>query len=134
MNHSNEKGKELLRIGELARRCGKSTRALRLYEKQGLLTPDRRSSGGFRLYLLAQQERLQIIDRLQRLGLSLEEIRSLLGAWTGAERPAGAMSALLSRYVQELQRIRANIAELQGLERELEENINFLLDCLKKIL
>ena len=39
------------------------------------------------------------------------------------------MSALLSRYAQELQRIRANIAELQALERELEESVTFLEGC-----
>ena len=40
----------LLKIGELARRTGKTVRAVHLYEELGLLAPAVRSKGGFRLY------------------------------------------------------------------------------------
>ena len=40
----------LLKVGELARRTGKTARAIHLYEELGLLTPAVRSKGGFRLY------------------------------------------------------------------------------------
>ena len=40
----------LLKVGELARRTGKTVRAIHLYEELGLLTPAVRSKGGFRLY------------------------------------------------------------------------------------
>lgn len=41
---------KFLRIGELAARTGLSAKALRLYEARGLLRPDARSAGGYRLY------------------------------------------------------------------------------------
>ena len=40
----------LLRVGELAKRTGKTVRAIHLYEELGLLAPAVRSKGGFRLY------------------------------------------------------------------------------------
>ena len=46
-NHSQP---ALLKVGDLARKTGKSVRALRLYEELGLLQPRTRSDGGFRLY------------------------------------------------------------------------------------
>ena len=38
----------LLKVGELAKRTGKTVRAVHLYEELGLLTPAVRSKGGFR--------------------------------------------------------------------------------------
>ncbi|MBM7082579.1 MerR family transcriptional regulator [Micromonospora sp. WMMD734] len=52
-----------MRIGELARRAGVSTRALRYYEEQGLLRPERRPSG-YRDYgeqALATVRRIQLL-------------------------------------------------------------------------
>ena len=123
-------GEQLLRIGEFAQLVGKSTRTLRLYEERGLLEPTHRSPGGFRLYLHAQKERLLVIERLQRLGLSLSEIRTLLGRWASADKPSTAMETLHTRYRAELERIRQLRAELSVLERELEENLSFLAGCL----
>ena len=40
----------LLKVGELAKRAGKTVRAVHLYEELGLLAPAVRSKGGFRLY------------------------------------------------------------------------------------
>ncbi len=39
-----------LKVGELAKRTGKTVRAVHLYEELGLLAPAVRSKGGFRLY------------------------------------------------------------------------------------
>ena len=41
---------EKLTIGTLAKKTGKTTRALRFYEEQGLIEPAERTPGGFRLY------------------------------------------------------------------------------------
>ena len=40
----------LLKVGELAKKTGKTVRAVHLYEELGLLAPAVRSKGGFRLY------------------------------------------------------------------------------------
>ena len=45
-----KKSEGLLQIGEVAERVDLSLRSVRFYEESGLLTPEARSAGGFRLY------------------------------------------------------------------------------------
>jgi DNA-binding transcriptional MerR regulator len=65
-------------IGELAKRVGLRPSALRYYEEQGLLIPDGRTEASYRLYGPAAEQTLHLIQRAQRLGLSLDDIRRLL--------------------------------------------------------
>lgn len=67
-----------LRIGDLATAAGVSVRALHHYEHIGLLAPPQRSAAGHRRYGPEALERLYLINRLRRLGLSLEQIRRAL--------------------------------------------------------
>jgi MerR family redox-sensitive transcriptional activator SoxR len=70
---------ELLTIGELARRAGRRPSSLRYYEAIGLL-PEPVRIGGHRRYPSAVLRTLTVIETAQRAGLSLEEIKDLLGA------------------------------------------------------
>ena len=56
--------KELSQIGGGADRLRVSTRTIKYYEELGLVSPEKRSPGGFRLYGAADVERLQRILRL----------------------------------------------------------------------
>lgn len=69
-----------LKIGELASRVGVRTSTLRYYEEQGLLFPQERSPAGYRLYNPGAEQVLHFIQRAQRLGFSLADIRDLLEA------------------------------------------------------
>lgn len=62
-----------LDIGEVARRTGLTSRALRFYEARGLVTP-LRTYGGRRLYGRGELERNQQILALKRAGLTLSQI------------------------------------------------------------
>ncbi|MBV7327243.1 MerR family transcriptional regulator [Chloroflexi bacterium TSY] len=68
----------MLTIGQLAKRVGVRTSTLRYYEEEGLLTPTDRSDAGYRLYDEAAEQLLRFIQRSQRLGFSLGDIRILL--------------------------------------------------------
>ncbi len=70
----------LLQIGEVAERVDLSLRSVRFYEESGLLTPEARSAGGFRLYSEDQVERLLLIKRMKPLGFKVEQMRELLSA------------------------------------------------------
>ncbi|MBX3059412.1 MAG: MerR family transcriptional regulator [Anaerolineae bacterium] len=72
---------KLMTIGELAKRVGLRPSALRYYEEQGLLAPDGRTESGYRLYSPTAEKTLRLIQRAQRLGLSLDDIRRLLAGY-----------------------------------------------------
>jgi len=63
-------------IGELARRFDLTYRALRFYESRGLLSPTRRGSS--RLYGVKDVERLGVIVKAKKLGLTLTAIGEIL--------------------------------------------------------
>jgi DNA-binding transcriptional MerR regulator len=71
----------LLTIGEVARRAGVATSAVRYYERRGLIAADARRSGQ-RRYRAATLRRLVFIGMLQDAGLQLDEIDGILGAAT----------------------------------------------------
>jgi len=66
-------------IGELARRAGVATSAVRYYERRGLLRADARRAGQ-RRYRPATLRRLVFIGMLQDAGLSLDDIDGVISA------------------------------------------------------
>jgi DNA-binding transcriptional MerR regulator len=68
-----------LSAAECARRTGLTVRALRVYERHGLIEPGR-SDKGWRLYGPNELQRLNVIVTLKAFGLTLAQIRSLLKA------------------------------------------------------
>ena len=69
----------LLKIGEVSDRVGLSLRTIRFYEEAGLVVPETRSAGGFRLYAESAVARLLLIKGMKPLGFSLEEMVEVLG-------------------------------------------------------
>ena len=67
-----------LHIGEIAQLLGVTPKAIRHYQKVGLLAEPERSEAGYRLYGAQNRLRLQRIRRLQALGLSLKQIKVVL--------------------------------------------------------
>lgn len=115
-----------LRIGELAAHVGATADTVRYYEKLGLLGPPSRSDGGYRLYTQAELGRLQFIRRAKLLGLSLDEIRSLLGvAEEGACRPLRSQVADLLR--RKIEACDVKLAELNAFKDSLEERYQLAL-------
>ncbi len=120
-----------LRIGELARRAGTSADTVRYYEGVGLLGMPERTASGYRRYGEADLGRLRFIRRAKRLGLSLEEIRGLLGiAEEGACGPLRHQVAeLLARKIKACE---AQLAELAAFKANLEERHRLALGRLNE--
>jgi MerR family redox-sensitive transcriptional activator SoxR len=109
-----------LTIGEVAKRSGTATSALRFYEDQGLIHSERNDSG-HRRYARAVIRRVAFIVFAQRIGLSLDEIRAELAQLPKNRVPDRSDWAKLSgRWTK---RIRDRIAELERLEASLTECI-----------
>mgnify|MGYP001767159236 CR=1 FL=1 len=88
-------------IGELARECDVTLRALRFYEGKGLITPTR--AGGARLYGREEVRRLRLVLRLKDLGFSLAEIAGLVDRLLGSGDVAERLSALLGRVESQVE-------------------------------
>ncbi|MCX2927287.1 MerR family transcriptional regulator [Streptomyces sp. NEAU-W12] len=104
-----------MRIGELAERAGVSTRALRYYEEQRLLSPHRTTSGQ-RFYPESAVDRVKLIQQLYTAGLNSHLLATLLPAIDA--RSVGP--ELLDRLLDERARIREKTAELQAAGRRLD--------------
>ncbi|GAC1424371.1 MAG: hypothetical protein PVS3B3_13920 [Ktedonobacteraceae bacterium] len=105
-------------IGELARRTGLTTKAIRYYESIGVLPPSSRGANGYRYYSQADVNRLNLLRRLRLLGISLAEARALLAATLDA--PCRDVQHELSHLVNaRLVALDQEIAELHHLREEL---------------
>ncbi len=62
-------------IGQLAKQMGIRTSTLRFYEKEGLISPHGRSESGYRLYKPEAAGQIQLIQRAQRVGFALADIK-----------------------------------------------------------
>src|SRR5215212_5940427 len=77
--------KESIRVGEVAERLGVSPRTIKYYEEIGLVGPERRSQGGFRLYGEREVDQLERILRMKGMGYSLAAIREILAVREAAQ-------------------------------------------------
>ena len=111
---------ELLTIGEVARRSGVATSALRFYEDKGLIRSIR-TSGGHRAYERPVIRRIAFIVFAQRVGLTLSEVAEELAELPENRVPRRADWARLS--ASWTARIDARIADLQRLRAGLTECI-----------
>jgi PAS domain S-box-containing protein len=91
-----------LRIGELARRTGTGTSALRAWERRfGLLQPER-TAGGQRLYAEADVERVAAVKKLVAEGLTLASASARVTTAGSGALPAGEDESLLLHQVVQL--------------------------------
>lgn len=108
-------------IGEVARRSGISTKTLRYYEDIGLLDEPARSASGYRHFEDGVLDRLAFIRSAQALGLTLGEIRGIVGLRDNGDTPCGHVLDLLRARASDIDR---TIRELQALQAELRRLVD----------
>ncbi|MEW1847886.1 MerR family transcriptional regulator [Nonomuraea angiospora] len=108
-------------IGELARASGVTVRALRYYEQQGLLQPER-TSNGYRRYDSGAVTRVRNIQLLLSNGFTAQDVRGFLPCLDDGEVSLGPACppgvAAVSRKVAALEE---RIAELSAVRDRLVE-------------
>ncbi|MFJ2862160.1 MerR family transcriptional regulator [Kitasatospora sp. NPDC087314] len=107
-----------MRIGELARLTGVSTRLLRYYEEQGLIRPAR-STAGYREYGESDTVRVRQIRSLLAAGLTTRVIAEILPCATGPVPVLEACPVLLATLRGELADLDARIDDLTRSRRAL---------------
>src|SRR5688572_5656798 len=118
-----------VRVGDLARDCGKTVRAIHLYEEMNLLKPAARTKGGFRLYGKDAAVRVRWISKLQDMGFSLHQIQEVLRGWEESRSAPGAMGRVRDMYEEKLRETQQQIQKLAALEVELRSSIDYLQTC-----
>jgi DNA-binding transcriptional MerR regulator len=118
-----------MQIGDLARETGKTVRAIHLYEELGLLAPAGRSKGRFRLYSREALLRIRWIGKLQDMGFSLADMRTVVLEWERVESAPGAMKRMRAVYARKLQETLEQRRRLEALEHELRASLTYLDTC-----
>jgi DNA-binding transcriptional MerR regulator len=109
-----------VRISELAELAGVPTSTVRYYERVGLLASPGRTASGYRDYGEDAATRLLFISRARRMGLSCDQVTSLLPIW--ANTNCGDTQVRVTRLIEEKQaEIADRIAELEQFSAQLAD-------------
>lgn len=107
-----------MRISQLAETAGVRSSTVRYYERVGLMTAPTRTASGYRDYTEDAAARLRFITRARRMGLSCEQIITLLPVWAGTN--CGAAQERVGRLIDEKQQeIAERISELELFSAQL---------------
>jgi DNA-binding transcriptional MerR regulator len=110
-----------LTIGQLARWANVHVQTVRYYEREGLLVPSARTSGGQRRYTDADRRRLHFIRHAREFGFPIEQIRELIELAGERERSCGEIDAIARRHRDG---VRRRIHLLRELETELDRMVD----------
>ena len=123
--------RESFTITDLANEFALTTRAIRFYEDQGLLSPERR--GTRRIYSQRERVRLKLVLRGKRLGMSLADIAVILDLYDvdHNERPqlVKFLEVLAARRVlleQQREDIDVVLEEISTIERDSKKRLKNL--------
>jgi len=97
----------------LAARAGVTAKALRHYERVGLVVPAR-TEAGYRDYCVSALNRVQFILAGQRVGLSLRELREILEVRDSGDAPCARALALVDQRLREIEQRLANLTAMRA--------------------
>jgi DNA-binding transcriptional MerR regulator len=117
-------------IGEMCDAFGVTARALRFYEDEKLISPERR--GTARLYTDRDRGRLTWILRGKRVGFSLSDIRELLDLYDVGDHQHTQMLATRDRCVERVTALHRQKQDIDTTIAELEDFVSQLDDRLRK--
>jgi DNA-binding transcriptional MerR regulator len=110
--------KRTWKVGELAKLTGLTVRALRFYDSIGLFSPSGQTDSGHRLYNEADLLRLQQILSLKELGLSLEEVKSVMAGEQYS--PLEIVALQMSRIEEQIKLQRRLLTQLEHVSRLMQ--------------
>ncbi len=118
-------------ISDLAKEFDITTRSIRFYEDQGLITP--RRNGQTRIYSKRDKVRLKLILRGKRLGFSLAETGRLFELYDADKSSAKQLATMLDlieekkeHLIQQMDDIKVVLMELVTAEKRCRETLSHL--------
>jgi len=118
-------------IGELASEFEVTSRALRLYEEEGLLKPQR--IGMRRIYNEGNRVRLRLILRGKRLGWSLSEIKELFDLYDSSHGEEAQLELMLAKLEQRREILVAQKCDIENALEDLERIVGNAKNALDEI-
>jgi DNA-binding transcriptional MerR regulator len=105
-------------IGQLAREADVPTSTVRYYERRGLLRPDSRSEGNYRIFGDDALERLLFVRSAQAAGFTLSDISSLLRFRDGDVAPCQEVQALITSRLDQVTEQMGHLRHVQRMLRK----------------
>lgn len=93
-------------ISQLAKAAEIPTTTVRYYERIGLVEPEDRSAGNYRLYGDESLHRLRFIRAAQAIGFTLDDVRALLGEGGSVPRCGEVQQLIVDRLAEIDQRLK----------------------------
>ncbi|MFL5578197.1 MAG: MerR family transcriptional regulator [Gemmatimonadaceae bacterium] len=118
-----------MQVGEVAARTGVSVRAVRYYERCGLVDAVRRENG-YREFDDSAVERVRDVRGLLETGFTVAEVHSLLPCLrSSGDDDAGCCVRTVALYRRKLAKIDAQLRTLTRLRSRIEERVAVLEPC-----
>ncbi|MBH3437477.1 MerR family DNA-binding transcriptional regulator [Pseudomonas luteola] len=105
-------------ISDLARELDITTRTIRFYEEQGMLTPERR--GQERIYSAKDRVTLKLILRGKRIGFSLAECRELIELYDPSSGNQKQLNSMLTKIAERREQLAQQLLDIQQMQLELD--------------
>jgi MerR family transcriptional regulator, copper efflux regulator len=103
-------------IGRVARATDVSIDTIRFYERIGLVSPQARTDGGYRVFDAEAVDRIRFIQQAKDLGFSLKEVGDLLAL---NDLPGTSCADIRARAVSKIAEVDAKIGSLQRIRQAL---------------
>ncbi len=110
----------LYSIGDLAQRFDITTRAIRFYESEGLLTPERQ--GQKRIYSQRDYITLKLILRGKRLGWTLAQSGELIQMYSPEQNNQAQYQKVLEMVAQSRERLQQQLNDIEIMMLELDDH------------
>ncbi|HCP54304.1 MAG: MerR family transcriptional regulator [Pseudomonadaceae bacterium] len=105
-------------ISELARELDITTRAIRFYEEQSMLSPERR--GQERIYSSKDKVTLKLILRGKRIGFSLAECKELIELYDPGQGNRKQLQTFMSKIAERRAQLEQQLLDIQQMQLELD--------------
>jgi len=104
-----------IKIGDFVKLTGSTLKTVNYYHKIGLLPEPPRTDGGYRLYGLEDLNRMQLIKHLKSLGMSLKQIKEIIGNLDNQRTSREVLQSLRSELLSGKQTLEERIAKIDAV-------------------
>jgi len=108
-------------ISRLARQAGVPSSTIRYYERIGLVEPEQRSQGNYRLYSDDSLRRVKFIRAAQTIGFTLDDVKALLADERGGSPTCGSVQTLIEDRLADVEQ---RLKDLRYVRRVLKKSLS----------